>query len=219
MADLTCPAGMKLISGAVANHPELSDVPPFCIDETEVTNPPLDSYQIVHPSPERARFLAEGPVFAGPNQPAVFVDYPEARAYCQAKGGDLPTGDQWEKAARGPQGYEYGTKSGTLNHGEAQYYNESGVVHGTVDVKFFPPNDYGVYGMTGNVWEWTLEDYPQYGAKGLRGGSWFNVNPDLLAASYRLNVNPGARINNIGLRCAVPTAPLYGVAPSQDSKK
>lgn len=40
MADLTaCPAGMKLTSGDVANHPELSGKPALCVDETEEPTP------------------------------------------------------------------------------------------------------------------------------------------------------------------------------------
>ena len=262
MAGLTCPAGMKLISGDVANYPKLSDEAPFCIDETEVSNAQYDRYdaaksgagfeliasygsatsvvargddaatlrrqggqlitndstvtgvevQSVVPSTERTELLAlaRKPAFAGPNQPAVFVDWNEANTYCEAKGGTLPTGDQWEKAARGPQGYDYGTGSGTLNHDEAQYYNPNDAIRAPVDVKSFPPNGYGVYDMTGNVWEWTLEDYPQYYTKGLRGGSWFNLNPDFLAASIRNDGFPEYRDDVIGFRC---------VAPPQGSKK
>ncbi|MBI2340880.1 MAG: SUMF1/EgtB/PvdO family nonheme iron enzyme [Deltaproteobacteria bacterium] len=140
----------------------------------------------VVPSNERTELLAQYPEFAGPNQPAVFVTWPEAKAYCEAQGKRLPTGEEWERAARGPQGYEYGTHSGTLNHQEAQYCsvseavhatNESDVVHAAVDVKSFQPNGYGVYDMTGNVWEWTLEDYQEHGTKGFRGGSWYIIFP------------------------------------------
>ena len=218
MAGLTCPAGMKLISGDVANYPKLSDEAPFCIDETEVSNAQYDRYdaaksgagfeliasygsatsvvargddaatlrrqggqlitndstvtgvevQSVVPSTERTELLAlaRKPAFAGPNQPAVFVDWNEANTYCEAKGGTLPTGDQWEKAARGPQGYEYGTHSGELRKDEANYDSDV-----TVDVNSYSANGYGVKNMTGNVWEWTLEDHPQYRTKSLPGGS------------------------------------------------
>ena len=260
MANLTCPAGTKLISGNVAGYPDLNDEPPFCIDETEATNAQYDSYEAaksgakfeliashgsatsvvargddaatlrrqggqlitndstvtgvevksVVPSTERTDLLVGYPAFAGPNQPAVFVDWHGAKAYCEAKGGTLPTGDQWEKAARGPQGYDYGTESGTLNHQEAQYWNDSDFVHATVDVKSFPPNGFGVYNMTGNVWEWTLDGYSQYAAKGLRGGSWLNGFPDVLAASLRYNDFPEIRDDDFGFRCAVSP---------QDSKK
>lgn len=226
------PTGMKLISGDVANHPELSDenVPPFYIDETEATNAAWDSYQTVHSSPERAKYIAEmeklkksmtikvfsevyaGPEFFGPNQPAINVNWYEAKDFCEAQGKRLLEGNEWEKAARGPQGYDYGTHSGTLNHGEAHYQNESEIVHATIDVKSFLPNGYGIYDMTGNVAEWVLEDEAEPTDKDVRGGSWADASPENLTASVRLGIFDGPEVRRrlIGLRCAYTP---------QDSKK
>ena len=215
MADLICPVGMKLISGDVANHPELGTVPPFCIDEYEVTNKQLDSYEEVHSLSDRSKAIklylgkrgrTSPQKLNAPNQPVFYANWYEAKAYCEAKGGSLPTGEQWEKAARGPKGYDYATQSGTLNHHEAQYDTDTSSPVGT-----YPPNGNGIYDMTGNMWEWTLEDYPLLGTKGLgtkslRRGSLFSASPPRgLTVDYRLTTgNPATRGTNVGFRCVAP---------------
>lgn len=91
----------------------------------------------------------------------------------------------------------YGTRSGRLNHDEVWYDRKD-----TTDANWGPENAYGLYGMTGSVWEWTLDWYLENavvidgidinpnGSESsvyqiLRGGAWFSSDPMELKASYR----------------------------------
>jgi formylglycine-generating enzyme required for sulfatase activity len=160
--------------------------------------------------------------FDEPNQPVVMVNWHEALAYAAltVKGGRLPTEAEWEYAARGPQGFEYGTRSGQLTKAEAHYDAPS-----KADVGSYPPNDFGLRDMTGNVWEWTGDWYqdsyqdlpnknpigPAHGIhKALRGGAWDYSLPDSLRAAHRHHYRPVSRFNDIGFRVAASV--------SQDSK-
>lgn len=160
--------------------------------------------------------------FDGPHQPVVNVDWFEALAYAAmyVKGGRLPTEAQWEYAARGPQGYKYGTRSGKLTKQEAHFD-----AHKTANVGSHPPNGYGLHDMTGNVWEWISDWYqpsykglpkqnplgPAHGEnKVLRGGAWFNNYPDPLRAVFRSYDPPDTRSYVVGFRVVAPV--------SQDSK-
>ena len=87
----------------------------------------------------------------------------------------------------------------------------------TAPVRSFPPNDFGLYDMAGNVWEWVGgwlddEDYgasppidPPGAAAGYariaRGGSWLNF-PAVLRTSVRLPFEQTGQTSNIGVRCA-----------------
>lgn len=148
--------------------------------------------------------------FDGPNQPRVNVDWFKAKAYCEAKGGRLPTEAEWKKAARGPQGYEYGTTSGALNHAEAQYKAST-----TADVCTHGKNGYGLCDMTGNVWEWINDWYKTdewfarkpdanahtYGVQ--CGGSWDDTFSDSLRVDDCAGARPDYSQDDFGFRCVV----------------
>ena len=127
----------------------------------------------------------------------------------------LPTEAEWEYAARGGQFYKY---AGSDNIGSvAWYYSNSGSKPHPVGQK--PPNGYGLYNMTGNVWEWCGDWYgsdyyknspsnnPKSPSSGtyrvLRGGSWFSL-PNLCRAANRGKRTPGYRDYDIGFRIVVP---------------
>ena len=76
----------------------------------------------------------------------------------------LPTETQWEYAARGgkaSKGYKY---SGSNNADEVAWHqnNSGGTTH---EVKTKSPNELGIYDMSGNVWEWCLDDYVKDSSK------------------------------------------------------
>ncbi len=106
------------------------------------------------------------------NHPVVHIAYQDALAYCEWRGRSLPTEAQWEYAARGQQDgiYAWGTDGAILskqaNSWEGSFPDTNTMMDGflgTAVVGSFPPNQFNLYDMSGNVWEWTSDWYdPRY---------------------------------------------------------
>lgn len=164
------------------------------------------------------------------NSPIVAVNYMDAEGYCKSIGKRLPTEFEWEKTARGPKGYRYPWGNEVPDAGgkfRANY--AAGEMLDGDGYKFLAPVDsfsngkspYGVFGMSGNVWQWTSTWYrcdlsrtlvdanqrknPQgplvSSNKTLRGGSWIN-GTWTIRSTFRMSYAPETEEAIIGFRCA-----------------
>lgn len=143
-----------------------------------------------------------------PDYPVVGVSWYEANAYAKWAGKRLPIEIEWERAARGTNGWIY--PWGNEFDKEKCNTKESGIGK-TTRVTHFPNgiSPVGCYDMAGNVWEWTRtnyktekaqDDFKMVGYPVLRGGSWGLNREDARCAS-RLYDLPENRTNYIGFRC------------------
>jgi formylglycine-generating enzyme required for sulfatase activity len=98
-----------------------------------------------------------------------------------ANGFRLPTEAEWEFAAKGGQNYEY---AGSDNIDEVAWYSEN-CVEATHPVAQKKANGYGLYDMSGNVWEWCWDSNVS-GDRVVRGGGW-NGTEDNCVVSYRFS--------------------------------
>lgn len=108
------------------------------------------------------------------NHPVVHIAWDDAVAYCKWAGKRLPTEAEFEFASRGglqQQEYPWGDKlqltdKWPLNIWQGEFPEEHKVRDGfemTSPVKSFPPNGYGLFDISGNVWEWCADWYqPEY---------------------------------------------------------
>lgn len=129
-----------------------------------------------------------------------------------ANGYRLPTEAEWEWAARGGEEYKY---SGSNYVNEVAWYKDNTNETCTRDVKTKNANAYGLYDMSGNVWEWcwdwhystslssdtpaTGEETSRYGTRCMRGGSW-NTKKDQVQIDYRTGFVVSSRFRYLGFR-------------------
>lgn len=164
----------------------------FYIDKYEVTN--LQYEQFIQATQRRSpihfknRTYPEGKA----DHPVINVSWEDAHDYCAWAGKRLPTDQEWEKAARGTDGriYPWGNTFDPSKANVPGRWKELGAFGDTTPVGAFEAgkSPYGVYDMSGNVWEWTdswYQPYPgntvvseNYGEryKTLKGGSWFDCS-------------------------------------------
>lgn len=80
----------------------------------------------------------------------------------------------------------------------------------TAPVGSFPANQFGLYDLGGNVWEWCDDWYDNsYKYRVLRGASWSESETDELLSSNRKFKEPGDRYDNIGFRCVLEVGVAY----------
>jgi formylglycine-generating enzyme required for sulfatase activity len=173
----------------------------FFIDKYEVTNAQYKKF--VDATGHKPPRHWEGNVYPShkADHPVVYVSWEDAAAYCQWAGKRLPTAEEWEKAARGSEGFIYpwgneygGEKVNLVNAGRG---DTSPVDEYKGDV-----SPYGVYDMGGNVSEWTRSWYDSdKNSYTLKGGSWYT---ELYTArgAHRSPGLPEYELNIVGFRCA-----------------
>ena len=153
-------------------------------------------------------------------RPVVNINWSDAASFCKWADKRLPTEAEWEKAARGTDGrlYPWGNEPPTrlhANFGKKEWANHMALV--PVGMFELGKSPYGIYDMSGNVWEWVNDWYdhdyyrksptknPQGPITGkskvVRGGNWLYLQ-DSLRSSFRFNADPSGRRFGYGFRCA-----------------
>lgn len=166
------------------------------------------------------------------DHPVVHVSWNDAMAYCHWSGKRLPTEAEWEYAARGglvQKRYPWGDE---LKPGGEHRCNiwqgkfpikdhASDGYSGTAPIRSYLPNGYGLYNMSGNVWEWCADwfspsyysageiDNPKGAVKGservMRGGSYLCHSSycNRYRVAARNKNTPDSSSGNVGFRCVV----------------
>lgn len=159
------------------------------------------------------------------NVPVGNITWEDAAAFCGWVGGRLPTEAEWEYAARGGKSGMIYPNGSTITHDEANYEGTGGRdkwKYEAAPVKSFPPNEYGLYDMAGNVWEWVHDWHggmypaPATDPKGPtdgvghvnRGGSWYSF-ASFLRTSHRVLIQTSQETHRFdyGFRCAREVSP------------
>ena len=144
--------------------------------------------------------------FKGGSLPVETVSWDDAQIFIQKlnqlsgkKNYRLPTEEEWEYACRAGATSEYYFGDDVSRLGEYAWYDgNSGATTHPVGQK--KPNEWGLYDMAGNVWEWTDSWYDSsHSYRVIRGGCWY-LNSECCRSDYRSYGTPDRRNYLIGFR-------------------
>lgn len=200
------------------------------------------AWKAAHPSRSSALLKPEDAAyqrFGQPDQPVTNVTWFEAQAYCHWLTNRLPESKwlyalpseaEWEKAARGPDGFDYALST-VLSDAEVKLYNwkknpeaPTTVVGVAETPTLYPPNRFGLFHLGGNVVEWTsslttpfnrehpYQEEVRNRATGAdervaRGGSWYSASIALLGVAYRDSFRPELAHHDLGFRVVARLLP------------
>ena len=150
------------------------------------------------------------------NHPITEVTWFGANAFAEYYGMQLPTKQEWEKAARANTGYKF-SWGNNFDPTKVNFFNSGDIYdNSTTPVGFYngennttiSSSPFGIYDMIGNVWEWTDSWNNQSPGKIIKGGSWksryYSLNPQSeLHAWYEpsYGYSPNNSISDVGFRC------------------
>jgi formylglycine-generating enzyme required for sulfatase activity len=171
-------------------------------------------------------YTLSGEVYRTTNDNAVVCNW-------NTNGYRLPSEAEWEKAARGGLSGKRFPWGDAISHDQANFYNSGGETYQsgstgthplwsnnndgnlpyTSPVGSFAANGYGLYDMTGNVWEWCWDWYGSYTADSqtdplgeasgssrvFRGGAWL-IDAVYCRVAFRGYGGPGDRYITFGFR-------------------
>ena len=176
-----------------------------------------------HRSPDRSDAIQVTSVWKGKMYPEKYADHPvvcvsweDVQAYASWAGCRLPSEAEWEKAARGPEGYRYPWGD---EWDESKCRNNKNRGEETTCAVWGYPEEvsgYGTSNQSGNVWEWCSDWYdknyytnssrghpegPEAGSfRVLRGGCWRYAFPSFFRCAHRTRIFPGLRFVSRGFR-------------------
>jgi formylglycine-generating enzyme required for sulfatase activity len=195
---------------------------PFLMGRTPVTQA---QWRVVSGYPQQDIELKPSPSnFKEDNLPVEKVSWHQATEFCKRlsaktqKNYHLPSEAQWEYACRAgtETAFHFGDKL------TAELANYAGEISQTTEVAQYPANDWGLYDMHGNVWEWCQDPWHEnykgapddgsawieggeFSTKILRGGSWY-LNLRYCRSAYRVRSYADGDDDDLGFRvcCSAP---------------
>jgi len=203
IAELEVIEGMLLVpAGTFLFGPENREVfvDTFYIDRTPVTN--AEYMRFVRETGYRPPRFAEDPLRNRPQQPVVGVSLADAQQYAKWAGKELPTEEQWEKAARGTDGRPYPWGNDPPGASDACFgLDPVSGAPGDVGQWLRNISPFGAKDMCGNVWQWTTTRFRKGSEFHVVKGGSYNDPIEMLRLDFRLEAHPKDKSEALGFRC------------------
>jgi formylglycine-generating enzyme required for sulfatase activity len=179
-------------------------LPSYYIDKYEVTNRQFEKFLKETGYKRKPRYYSNR-LYNDPDQPVVGILYQDAEAYAAWAGKRVPKEEEWEKAARGPNGNIW--PWGNDPSGD-KYNGHSSGNYTPVKVGSFPEGEsfYHVMDMAGNVYEYTSAIWMDT-VRVMRGGSYLNTGPYSMTTFRWGSAEPGGA-EYLGFRCVMDTTQI-----------